>query len=172
MKISSNDAGGSNDKKNFSHKLLLTNTQVSKVQKTFVRSSSATTKQSKSQLYKTGQSGGYLGKLLGPLLKTGLAVLQNILKPLAKSVLIPLGLTAASTTNVAIHKKMFRSSKTTLIKSNEEINDIMKIVKPFEESALLINGVSHTIKNEAKEQKVGFLGMLLDTSGSSFLENL
>ena len=99
-------------------------------------------------------------------------MLQNILKPLAKSVLIPLGLTAAPTTNTAVHKKMFQSSKTTLIKSNEEMNDIMKIVKPFEEPALLINGVSHTIKNEAKEQKVGFLGMLLDTAGSSFLENL
>ena len=71
-------------------------------------------------MYKTGKSGGFLGRLLGPLLKTGLLLLGNILKPLAKSVLIPLGLTAAATvTDAAIHKKMFGSGFTTLIISNE-----------------------------------------------------
>ena len=76
---------------------------------------------------------------------------KNVPKPLAKSVLIVLGLTAAaSETDAAIHKKMFESGITTLIISNEEINDIMKVVKSYEESVLLIKGVSNTIKNKAK----------------------
>ena len=72
-------------------------------------------------------------------------------KPLAKSVLIPLGLTAAaSATDAAIHKKMFRSGFTTLIISNEEMNEIMKVINSLEESGLLIKGVSETIKNKVK----------------------
>ena len=84
----------------------------------------------KSQFHKIGQSGRFLVRLLGPLLKGGLSLIGNVLKPLAKSVLIPLGLAAtASATDVAIHKKMFRSGNTTLVTWNEEMNDIMKIVK-------------------------------------------
>ena len=84
----------------------------------------------------------------------------NVLKPLAKGVLIPLGLTAAAAaTDAAIHPKIFGSGVTIII-SNEETNDIRKIVKSLEESGLLIKGVSETIKNEAKEQKGRFLGML------------
>ena len=67
---------------------------------------------------------------------------------------------------------MFGSGETTLIISNEEINDIMRIVKSLEESCLFIKGVSKTIKNEAKEQRRGFLGMLLETLNASLLENL
>ena len=82
-------------------------------------------------------------------------LIGNVLKPLAKSVLIPLGLTAAaSAIDTAIHKK------------------IMKILKSLEDSGLLIKGVNETIKNEAKEQKGGFLRMLLGTLGASLLENL
>ena len=82
-------------------------------------------------------------------------LIGNILKHIAKSVLVPLGLTAASSaTNAAIHKKMFRSGTTTLIISNEEMNDIMKIVKSLEESGILLKDVSETIKNEAKEQSL------------------
>ena len=115
---------------------------------------------------KIEQSGGFLDRLLGPLLKTGLPLIGNVLKPLAKSVLILLGLTAAaSATDAAIHKKMFGSGFTTLIVSNEEINDI----KSLEESGLLIKGISERIKNEAKEQKGGFLGILLSTLGASLL---
>ena len=100
-------------------------------------------------------------------------LIGNVIKLLAKSVLIPLGLiAAASATYAAIHKKMFGSGNTTLIISNEEMNDIMKIVKSLEESGLLIKGISETIKNEAKEQKGGFLGMLLGTLGASLLGNL
>ena len=80
-------------------------------------------------MHKIGQSGGFLGKLLGSLLKTGFPSMKNVLKSLAKSVLIPLGLiTAALATDAAIQKKIFGSSMTTLIISNDEVNDIMKIV--------------------------------------------
>ena len=100
-------------------------------------------------------------------------LIGNVLKPLAKSVLISLGLiAAASATDAAIHKKMFGSRTTTLIISNEEMNDIMKIVKSLEESDLWIKSVSKTIENEAKEQKGTFLGMLLDSLGASVLANL
>ena len=102
---------------------------------------------------------------LGPLLKTGLPLIKNVLKPLGKSILIPLELTtAAATTDVAIHQEMFGSGcaldlaprKTTLIISNEEMDDIMKIVISLEESGLFIEGISEAIKNEAKKQKRDF----------------
>ena len=80
-------------------------------------------------------------------------LIENILKPLAKSVLIQLGLTTvASASDAVIHKKIFGSGFTTLIISNDEMNDIKKIVKFHEESGFLIKGVSEIIKNKAKEQ--------------------
>ena len=101
----------SNDENNFPHMLLLTNTQISGLFKTFATGLSANIKLSKTQLLKIEQSGEFFGRLLGPLLKTGLPLMKNILKPLAQRVLIPLELTtAASATNAAIHKKMFGSS--------------------------------------------------------------
>ena len=88
-------------------------------------------------MHKIGQSGGFLGRILGTLLKTGFSLTKNVLKPLAKNVLIQLELTlAASATDAPIHKKMFGSSVTTLIISNEEMNVIMKIVKSLEESGV------------------------------------
>ena len=106
LKISSNIVGDSNNENNFPHKLLLTNTQVSKVCKAFSNGSSANIDLSKPQLHKIGHSGRFLGRLLGPLLKARLPLIGNVLKPLAKSALIPLGLTAAaSATDAAIHKK-------------------------------------------------------------------
>ena len=84
-------------------------------------------KLSKTQLDKITQSRGFGRRYLGPLLKTGLPLMGNLLKPLAKSVLIPLGITAMeSATDVAIHKKIFRSGFTTLLTSNDEMNDIIK----------------------------------------------
>ena len=78
----------------------------------------------KTQLHKIGQSGGFLGRLVGPILKTALPLIENVLKPLAKSVLIPLGLTgAASATDATIHNKMFSFGMTILIISNEARND-------------------------------------------------
>ena len=89
--------------------MFLINTQVSKLRKAFANNSSASIKLSKTQLHKIWQSRGFLGGILGPLLKTGLTLMKNVLKPLAKSVLIPLGLTAAtSATDAAIQKKSFR----------------------------------------------------------------
>ena len=100
-------------------------------------------------------------------------MIKRVLKPLAKSVLIPSGLTAAaSATDEAIQKKIFGSGMSTLIISNEEMNDIIKIVKSLEESGLLIKDISEIFKNEAKKQKGGFLGILLDTLGASLLGNL
>ena len=120
------------------------------------------------------QSGGFLGRLLGPLLKTGLPLIKNVIKPLAKSVLIPLGLTAAaSVVDAGIHKKIFGSGNNiTLIISNDEINDFIKIVKSLEDSGLLLKGVNETVQNEVKEQQGGFLSMLLGTLGASLFGNL
>ena len=141
--------------------------------KAFANSSLANVKLLKTQMHKTGQSGGFLGRLLEPLLKTGFPLMKNVLKPLAKIVLIPLGLTAAaSATDPAIHKKMFRSGTTTLIISNEEKNGIMKRVKSLEKSGLLIKDISKTIQKETTEQKRGFVIMLLGTLGPSLLGNL
>ena len=115
--------------------------------------------------------------------------MENGFKPLAKSVSIPLGVTtAASATDAAIHKKMFgsrcppldltsyhsnlASRMTTLIISNDEKNDIMKIIRSLEGSRLLIKDVSEIIENEAKEQKVGFFSTLLGALGASLLGNL
>ena len=131
---------------------------------------------------KIGQSGVFLGRLLGSLLKTGLSLIGNVLEPLAKCVLIPLGLTtAALATDVAIPKKMFGSGlgpsdlasrNTTLIISNEEMNHIMKVVKSLEASGLLIKGISEIIKKEEKEQKGRFLSMLLGTLSATLIGNL
>ena len=92
------------------------------------------------------QSGGFFSRLLDPLLKTGLPLMKNVIKPLAKSVLIPLGLTAAaSAADAGIHKKILGSGTTTLIISNDEMEDIIKIVKSHEDSGLLLKGISETI---------------------------
>ena len=152
MKILSNVAGDSNDENNIEHKFLLTNTHVSIVRKAFANGSSGNIKLSNTRLLKIGQSGEFLGILLGPLLKTGLLLKGNVLEPLPKSDFIQLGLIAAAwATDAAIHKKMFGSGVTTLIISDEEMNDIMAMVKSLEESGLLVKDVSETINNEAKE---------------------
>ena len=101
-----------------------------------------------------------------------MTLIGNVLKPLGQSVLISCGLTAASATDAAIHKKTFGSGNDTLIISNKEMYDIMKIVKFLEESGLLTKSVSETIKNETKKQKRGFLGMLSGILGDSLLGNL
>ena len=88
--------GDSNDKSNFPHELLLTNRQVSSIRKAFANKSSVNIKFSKAQLPRMIQSGGFSGKLLGPFLKTGLPLMKGVIKPLAKSVVMPLGLTAAA----------------------------------------------------------------------------
>ena len=174
------------DANNFPHRLLITNTQVSKFRKAFENGLSATIKLSETQLQKIGQSGGFLYRHLGPLLKIRLPLMENVFTPLTKSDLIPLRLTAAaSATDAAIRKKMFGlgvrpsdlTSRTTLIISNEKVNDIMKVIKYLKESLKeslkkSLYGISEEIKNEAKKQKGWFVGMLLDNLGASLLENL
>ena len=147
--LSSNIIGESNDENNFPHKLLFTNTQVSRLHKTFVNNCLANIKLSKTQIHNIGQSGRFLGRLLGPVLKNRLPLIRNVLKPLAKSFLIPIGLT--------IHQKMFGSGFIILIISNEEMEDIRKIVRSFEGSGLLIKRITETIKNEGKNKKEDFL---------------
>ena len=105
-----------------------------------------------------------LSKLAGPLMKVAL--------PLAKNVLAPLGLTAAmSAIDENIQKKIHESG-VKLIIEQEDMKDIMKIIKALENSSILLKGVSKTIKNETKEQRGGFLSMLLGTLGASLLGNL
>ena len=159
---------------NFPHQLSLTNRQVSNLDKAFSNQSSADIKLSKIQLSKMIQLGGFLGSLLGPSLKTGLSLITNVIKPSAKIVLIPLGLTAgASAADTRIHKKILGpGNMTTLIISNDEIEDIIKIVKSLEDSGLLLKGVIQKIQNEMKEQNGGFLSLLLGTLGASLLGNL
>ena len=167
--------GDSDDKINFPHELLLTNRQVANLRQAFANKSSTDIKLSKTQLYKMRQSGGFLGRLLGPLLKTRLPLIKDVIKPLVKSVLIPLGLTeAASAADAGIHKKVLGlgNNNTILIISNDEMKDIIKIVKSLEDSGLLFKGVSETIQNEAKEQKERFFRMLLGTLDVSLLGNI
>ena len=104
--------------------------------------------------------------------------MKNALKPLAKNVLIPSRLKAvASARDAAIHKKIFRSGtrpsdlakQTTLLISNEEMNDILKVVKSREESSLLIKGVSEIIKNETRERLGGYFSILLGKLNASLL---
>ena len=100
LNLSSNVIGNSNDETNFPHKLLFTNTQVSRLCKAFANNSSANIKLS--------QSGGFLGKRLGSLLKTGLPLIKNAVKPVAKSVLKPFGLTTtALATDAGIQNNFF-----------------------------------------------------------------
>ena len=99
--------------------------------------------------------------------------MKNVLKPLAKSLLIPLGLaTAASGTDAAILKNIFRSGITTSVVLNKEMDDIKKIIKPLEKSGLLIKRFSKTFKIEAKEQKYEFFGLFLGTLRAILLGNL
>ena len=169
LRLSSNMIG--DDETNFPHKLLLTNRQVSNLRKAFANHLSADIKLSKTQLSKMIQSGGFLGRLLGPLLKTGLTLIKNVIKPLAKSVSFPLGLTtAASAADAGIHKKILGSGNTTtLIISNDEINDVIKIVNYLEDSGLLLKGVIGTVQNEVKEQNGKFLSKLFLNIKSKFI---
>ena len=156
------------------HELLLTSRQDTKLRNAVNNNSATDIKLRKAQIKKLIQSGGFLGNLLstlaGPLMKVAL--------PLAKNVLTPLGLIAAMSAIDGSIQKKIRGSGTTkgagvkLIIEQEDMNDIIKIIKALENSGILLKGVSKTIKNETKEQKGGFLSMLLGTLGASLLGNL
>ena len=127
--------GNSNNKSNFPHKLLLTNTQVSKLPKTFENKASANIKLWKTNLPKIVKFGGFSDRLLASLPKTGLSLIKIVPKPLARSVLIPLGLTGVvSATDAVIQTKILCSGTVRLEFLNEDMNDTMKIIKSLEES--------------------------------------
>ena len=129
LRLSPNMIGDSNNEANFPHELLLTDRQVSSIRKAFANNTSAYIKFSKTQLSKMIQSGGFLGKLLGPLLKTGFPLIKRVIKLLAKSVSISLGLrAAASAADARIQEKILGSGNTILIISNKDIEDLIEIV--------------------------------------------
>ena len=153
---------------NLPHELLLTTRQTTKLRNALENNMSTDIKLSKTQISKIIQSGGFRGKILGPLLKTGLPLLKSVIKPLGL-----LGLTAAnSVIDAGVQKKIYGSGTTTLVISNEEMNDTMKIVQALKDSDILLKGVTKTIKNETKEQKGGFSSMLSCTLGASLLGDL
>ena len=188
LRLSSNMIGDFNDKIKFLHELSLTNRHVANISKAFANKSSTDIKLSKTQISKMIQSGRILCRLLCPLLKTRSPLMENVIKQLAKGVLIPLGVTAAASgADTGIHKIILGSGRTSssalpnhpshnnntiLIKSNDEMKDIIRIVKSLEDSGLLMEGVSKTIQNEAKEQKGRFVSMLLGTLDASLLGNI
>ena len=159
------------DRNDLPHELLRTTRQKTKLRNAFENNMSAEIKLSKAQISKIKQFGGFLGSLLskleGPLMKVAV--------PLAKNILAPFGITAAaSAIDSGIHKKIYihGSGTITLIISNEEMHDIMKIVQALEDSNILLKRVTKTIRKETKEQKGGFLGMLLGNFGVSLLGNM
>ena len=156
------------NKEDHPHELLLTTRQSAKLRNAINNNLATDIKLSKAQIKKIIQSGGFLGKLLsklaGPLMKVAL--------PLAKNVLAPLGLTAVMSAIDGSIEKEIHGSGVKLIIEKEDMNDIMKIIEALENSGILLKGVSETIENETKEQKGGFLSMLLGTLGASLLGNL
>ena len=167
--------GSSDDKTNLPHELLLTNRQVENLRKAFANNSSTDIRLSNTQLSKMIQSVEFLSRHLGTLLEIRLPLIKNVIKPLAKSVLIPLGLTAAaSAADAGIHKKILGSAHntTTVLISNDEMEHIVKIAKSLGNSGLLLKGVSKTIQNKAKKQKGRFLSILLGALGASLLGNI
>ena len=150
------------------HELLLTTRQNTKLPNAINNNSATDIKLSKAQIKKIIQSGGFLGKLLsklaGPLMKVAL--------PLAKDVLATLGLTAAMSAIDGSIQNKIHGSGVKLIIEQEDMKDIMQIIKALENSGILLKVVSKTIENETKERRGGFLSMLLGILGASLLGNL
>ena len=150
------------------HELLLTTRQNSKLRNAINNNFATGIKLSEAQIKNLIQSGGFLGKLLsklaGPLMEVAL--------PLAKNVLAPLGLIAAMSAIDGSIQKKIHGLGVELIIEQEEMNDIMEIIEALENSGILLKGVTKTIENETKEQREGFLGLLLGTLGASSLGNL
>ena len=141
------------DRNDLSHELLLTTRQKVKPRNALNNNMSTDIKLSKAQVSKIIQSGGFLGSLLSKLAE----LLTKVAVPLAKYILAPLGIkAAASASDAGIQKKIHSSGAATLIISNKERNDIMKIIQDLEDSNILLKGVTKTIKNETKEKKGEF----------------
>ena len=157
------------NKNNLIHELYLTERQMKKLIKKIDNNMSTDIKLSKTQINKTIKEGGNLGRLL-------MNFLPKLIKPaisIRRNILAPLGLTAAmSATDAAIQKKIYGSGSTKLIISVDDLDEIIKIVTALKEHDILLKRTAKTIKNETKEQKGGFLSMLLGTLGASLLGNL
>ena len=155
LRFSSNMIG--DNETNFPHKFLLTNRQVSNLRKAFADKSSADFNLSKTQTSKMIQSREFLGRFLGSLLKAGLLLMKNVIKPYAKSVIIPLGLTAAASAgNAGIRNKILGSGTITLIITNDEMKDIIRVVKSLEDSGLLLL-LSKQFRMKLKNKNEDFL---------------
>ena len=167
LRLSSNMIDNSDEETNFPQKLLLNNRQVSNLRKVFANHTSTDIKLSKAQLNKM-QKGQFL-RFLAPLLVLGLPLLKSVIKPLGM-----LDLAAAtSATDAAIHKKALgKGNHKTLLISNNDLNNLLKVIKYLENSGILLDGITETVKNEVKEQKRGFLSMLLGRLGASLLGNM
>ena len=162
------------EEKNLLHELSLTATQKTKLRNAFENNVLTDIKLPKTQISKIIQSGGFLGSLLskipGPIIKVAV--------PLAKDILAPLRITAATSAidagiqKIKKKKKKLDSGATTLIIATEEMNDIMIIVWALEDFNILLKGITKTTENETKEQKGGFLGMVLGTLEASLLGNM
>ena len=155
---------------NFLHKSVLTNGKIPSLCKTFTYNLSANMKLSTTHFSKKIHVGEFPGINIGTLMKAGLPLIKNIIKPLAKSLPVPLRLTAAAPPPDASFPQIILVSRTTpLTISNKEKEDIKKIIRYFEEFDLLIHYVSKRIKNETSEEKGGFLGTLLCRLDTSLL---
>ena len=150
------------------HELLLTTRQNTKLRNAINNNLATDVKLSKSQIKKLIQSGVFLGKLLSKLA----VPLMKVVMSLAKNVLAPLGLTAAMSAIDGSIQKMIHGSGVKLIVEQEDMNDIMKIIEALENSGILLKGVSKTIEKETKEQREGFLSMLLGILGANLLGSL
>ena len=156
---------------NLAHELLLPTRQETKLRNVFENNISTDIKLSKTLISKLSYSiwwiflGSLLGKIAGPLTKVAV--------PLAKNISAPLGITvAASVIHAGIQKKIHGSGTATLITSNEEINDIIKIVQALENANIYCKELLKQFQNEIKEQKGGFLGTLLGYLGDCLLGNM
>ena len=194
LKLWSYVVGDSNYESNFLHKLLSINTQVSRFCKVFANNSSANIKSLKTQLYRRGQTGEFLGRLLGPLLKVETSLMKNLIKPSAKIVLITIVLTAALATRAAIHKKSFESATRTLLILNEEmyvngnnviyldsfrVEHIPKEIKKIIEKENIITRIisNHMIQNTSILIMcvyfcIGFIGFMLRQNSLLYYANL
>ena len=154
---------------NLPHELLLTPRWKSRLRNAFENNMSTDIKLSRAQIPKIIHSGRILGSWLSKLAGAPM----QLAVALAKNILDPLGVTAAaSAIDAGFPKNNNNTWKATLIISNEEMDDILMIVQTLEDSNILLKGVTKTIENETKEQKGGFLGMLLGTLGASLLRNM
>ena len=148
--------------------LLLTARQKTKLRNALNNNMSTDINLSKAQISKIIQS-----RVFRIIIKKTSRSINESSSSFGKNILAPLGITAAaSAIDAGIQKKIHGSGTTTLIISNKEMNDIMKIVQALEDSNILLKGVTKTNKNETKEQKGGFLSMLLGTLGANFLGSL